>query len=79
MNQKQNKQQAVLFLLTSLAWTPIAEANPVEELLTLSLADLSNLEIFTASKTEEKIRDIPASVVVIGRTEIERHGLSESR
>lgn len=46
----------------------------LQHLLSLSLRELMEQEVTTASKTEEKIADIPASVVVVRREDIERHG-----
>jgi len=47
-----------------------------EDLLEMSLEDLLDMEVETASKTKEKISEIPASVVVITRKEIEKYGYS---
>lgn len=46
----------------------------VEDLSQLSLEDLLNVQITTASRTEENAEDVPASVVVIGRNDIEKYG-----
>jgi len=46
----------------------------LDPILSLSLADLMNVEIVTAGKTTEKIKDIPASVVLISRSDIEKYG-----
>lgn len=43
-------------------------------LFDLSLADLQNIEISTAGKTKEKIKDIPASVIIVSRSDIEDYG-----
>ncbi|OQY27472.1 MAG: hypothetical protein B6244_10490 [Candidatus Cloacimonetes bacterium 4572_55] len=40
----------------------------------MSLEDLLEVKIVTAGKTEQKVADIPASVVVITRQDIERNG-----
>ncbi len=40
----------------------------------LSFEELMSIKVTTAGKTPEEIRDIPASVVVISRREIEAHG-----
>jgi outer membrane receptor protein involved in Fe transport len=45
-----------------------------DELFKLSLEELMNIKIKTAGKTEEKIADIPASVVLITREDIEAYG-----
>ncbi|MCP4217835.1 MAG: TonB-dependent receptor plug domain-containing protein, partial [bacterium] len=48
----------------------------LNKLFEMSVEDLLKVEITTAGKTEEKVGDIPASVVVISREEIERYGYS---
>ncbi|MDM8523887.1 TonB-dependent receptor [Desulfococcaceae bacterium HSG8] len=40
----------------------------------ISLGDLLNLEITTAGKKAEKVSEIPASVVIVTREEIEKYG-----
>ncbi|RLC00667.1 MAG: hypothetical protein DRI57_32005 [Deltaproteobacteria bacterium] len=40
----------------------------------ISLGDLLNLEITTAGKKAEKVSEIPASVVIVTREDIETHG-----
>jgi outer membrane receptor protein involved in Fe transport len=44
------------------------------DLLDLPLADLLQVEIRSAGKREEQIRDIPASVTILTRAEIARYG-----
>jgi len=46
----------------------------IAELLTLSLDDLMDIEVVSAGKVSERIGDIPASVVLITREQIERYG-----
>lgn len=46
----------------------------VEDVADISLEDLLNVEITTAGRRPEKISDIPASVVLITREDIERYG-----
>ncbi|UCH94611.1 MAG: outer membrane beta-barrel protein [Candidatus Aminicenantes bacterium] len=46
----------------------------VEKLFTMSLEELMNVKIDTAGKTPERVGDIPASVVLITREDIETHG-----
>lgn len=43
-------------------------------LFDLSLNDLQSIEISTAGKTEEKIKNIPASVLIVTRKDIEKYG-----
>ena len=50
------------------------EESQEEDIEDFSLEDLLNVEITTAGKTAQKISDIPASVVVITREDIERYG-----
>ncbi len=47
-----------------------------ENLFELSLAELMELEIVTASKTEERISDIPASIIILTRQDIEMYGFT---
>ena len=46
------------------------------KLFKMSLEELMNFEITTAGKKAEKVGDIPASVVVVNRTDIENYGYS---
>lgn len=46
----------------------------VEDVADISLEDLLNVEITTAGRRAERIADIPASVVVISRKDIETYG-----
>ncbi len=46
----------------------------MDDLFELSLEQLLTMEIETAGKTKQKVADIPASVVVVEREEIERYG-----
>jgi len=50
-----------------------AETKPAE-LFKMSLKELLNVKVTTANRTPEKISDIPASVVLITRKEIEAYG-----
>jgi outer membrane cobalamin receptor len=52
---------------------PLA-AQQTRDLMEMSLEELMNLTITTAGKTEEKISDVPASVVVVTRKDIEKYG-----
>lgn len=45
-----------------------------DDMLDMSLQDLMSIEIFTAGKINEKIKDIPASVYIINRSDIEKYG-----
>lgn len=46
----------------------------IQDLFAMSLQELMRIKIITAGKTEETASDIPASVVVITRSEIETYG-----
>lgn len=54
----------------------IAQNHSVEttSLFDLPLSELMNVEITTAGKTREKVKNIPASVVIVTRKDIERYG-----
>jgi outer membrane receptor for ferrienterochelin and colicins len=53
---------------------PSAESRKVQDLTDLSLADLLNKQVETASKVDEKLSDAPGIVSVITRDELERFG-----
>ncbi len=55
---------------------PSAQAANIDQLLDLSLFELQNVEVITAGKTLQKVKDIPASVVIVTRKDIERYGYS---
>ncbi|MGD2090257.1 MAG: TonB-dependent receptor plug domain-containing protein [Candidatus Aminicenantes bacterium] len=71
---------AFLFLCAfTITTTPVyaqeeEEEVVVEDVADISLEDLLNVEITTAGRRAERIADIPASVVLITREEIERYG-----
>ena len=46
----------------------------VEDVADISLEDLLNVEITTAGKRPEKIGEVPASVVLVTRKDIETYG-----
>jgi len=50
------------------------EEERVEDVMDISLEDLLDVEITTAGKRAERVGDIPASVVVISRKDIETYG-----
>lgn len=53
------------------------EEEVVEDVADISLEDLLNVEITTAGKRPEKIGEIPASVVVVTREDIEKYGYQD--
>ncbi len=61
------------YLAILLAVLPIYAQDEVDY-SEMSLEDLLNVEVTTAGKKAQKINEIPASVVVITRADIERHG-----
>lgn len=63
---------SILFTLT----TSFIFAQVEKDLLDMTLEELMNVKITTAARTPEKIGDIPASVVLITRQDIETHGYS---
>lgn len=48
-----------------------------QDMFELSLEELMNIEIVTAGKTDQKISDVPASIVVITREDIETYGYNK--
>jgi outer membrane receptor protein involved in Fe transport len=70
---------ALLFICAfTITTTPVyaqeEEEEVVEDVADISLEDLLNVEITTAGKRAEKIGDIPASVIIVTREDIETHG-----
>lgn len=61
---------AAMLLLTHLR----AEPSDIEALLATPFEDLLDVQIQTAGKRTEQLRDIPASVTIITRDEIARYG-----
>ena len=65
------------FLFSSIVSVPLIaqdQEKEAEDVMDMDLEDLLNVEITTAGKKAEKISDIPASVVLITRADIERYG-----
>jgi outer membrane receptor for ferrienterochelin and colicin len=65
---------AISMMLAALFPGFAAEQGTEELMEEISLGDLLNLEITTAGKKAEKISEIPASVVIITREDIETYG-----
>ena len=61
-------------LVTADSGNQVIFAGRVRELTDLSIEELLNVRIITASRIEEKSGDVPASVVVVGRSDIEKYG-----
>ncbi|OUD14042.1 TonB-dependent receptor [Thioflexithrix psekupsensis] len=53
------------------------EKEKLKTLLSLSLKELMEIEIETAGKTTEKISNVPASVVLVTRQDIQRYGYTQ--
>ncbi|RDH80697.1 MAG: hypothetical protein DIZ80_16860 [endosymbiont of Galathealinum brachiosum] len=64
----------LLLGLLIISSTALSENISFEEILTLSLTDLVNLEIYSANKTHETIKESPASIYIVNRADIERYG-----
>ena len=65
-----------LMVLGALAAQAVVAQSDSTDLLDLSIEELSNLRITSASRIEENLRDAPASVFVITRDEIRRTGVT---
>lgn len=65
------------FLFSFTVNTPLLaqeKEEEAEDVMDMALEDLLNVEITTAGKQAEKISEIPASVVVVTREDIEKYG-----
>ena len=68
------------FLLTAFFFLPcaaMAQDYGLDSLLTYSLEELSNMQIYSASNVLEKLSDAPATVIVISKEEIEQRGYND--
>ncbi|MCP5101953.1 MAG: TonB-dependent receptor [bacterium] len=68
------------FLFSFVVNTPLLaqeKEEEVEDVMDMALEDLLNVEITTAGKQAEKINEIPASVVVVTRADIEKYGYQD--
>ncbi|MDM8523886.1 TonB-dependent receptor [Desulfococcaceae bacterium HSG8] len=74
-------KQAIVFLtiiLITMSISAVSSAREdVEGMEGISLGDLLNLEITTAGKKAEKVGEIPASVVIVTRENIETYGYKD--
>ena len=64
----------LVFVCMIFAYCPCSNAQDLEDLVFKSIEELIEIEIYTAGKKEEKVSDIPASVVIITSEEIKRYG-----
>ena len=68
-----NKVLFLSLLPLSLSQNSLAKTDN-NDFFEMSLIDLVNYEVYTAGKSHEKIKDIPASVYIVTRNEIETYG-----
>lgn len=69
------KKNLIFFVFLSiLCLNSYAQKDTVIDLFDLSLKELMELEVFTATKRSEPITDIPSSIVIITRKEIQENG-----
>ncbi len=64
-----------VLVLTIVASSEVS-AQSTEDLMEMSLDDILNMEVTTASKNAQSIRDVPAAMVVITKDEIRTYGYS---
>jgi len=78
MYTSQLKKASYLVAACALAITPFAShADDVDDLSNLSLDDLLNITVSSASGIEEKLSDAPATMVVVTAKDIKRRGYSD--
>jgi outer membrane receptor protein involved in Fe transport len=63
-----------LFLLGLPFFLSAQEQEKIDKYFKMSVQELLDAEIYTAGKTKEETRDIPASVVLVTRDDIEKYG-----
>ena len=71
---RSRRPQLLFAVLVCSVLLPVAQAKADADLLDLPLEDLLAVEVRAAGKRDEQIRDIPASVTILTRTEIQRYG-----
>ncbi|MCF8259439.1 MAG: TonB-dependent receptor [Melioribacteraceae bacterium] len=74
MNDLDYRHFIIFLILFSTATTIKAQSDNIKELMDLSLSDLLNVEIVTASKKLQKLGDVPATVKVISKEKIIQNG-----
>jgi outer membrane receptor protein involved in Fe transport len=87
MVRKDRNMRAIVIIMMVLLYIPLVSLNAqegdkeqskkeskIEKLFKMSLEELMNVKVSTAGKTPERIGDIPASVVLITREDIETYG-----
>jgi len=65
--------------ISTLAFSRDVNSDSIKKLYSMSLKELMNVQITTAGKTEQKLSDIPASVEIITRKDIEIYGYTSLR
>ena len=68
---------ALVFFATSLIITsfpPYASSNNIDRLLSMSIEELMEVEVVTASKSIEKLIDAPSTIIVVTKQQISERG-----
>lgn len=68
------KKLTITILLICFSWMVNGQTDSLAPYLNMSFEELLSLKVTTAGKQEQKISEIPASVVVITRADIEAYG-----
>jgi len=71
---KLNTFISMIYIIISLSLSSVIFA---QELNSMSLEELMNVKIITAGKTQQKVSDVPASVVILSRKDIEMYGYQD--
>lgn len=67
----------LLFSNTTVVQAQQVDTLSIEDILSMSLEELMNIKITTASKYEERLSDAPATMIVITKEDIEQRGYKE--
>jgi outer membrane receptor protein involved in Fe transport len=73
-SRRSDRARAFVFFFLVVGAGLSTNAGETLDFTRLSLEELLNMSIETATKTDEKLRDVPASVVIVTRADIERYG-----
>jgi outer membrane receptor for ferrienterochelin and colicin len=57
----------------------VAQSPSDQDLMSLNIEDLARVQVYSASRHQESIREAPSSVTVITAVEIQRYGLAQPR
>ncbi|MBN2707828.1 MAG: TonB-dependent receptor [Calditrichaceae bacterium] len=74
MNKSKNVAKAFLLFAMAVLFINPVFSQETEELVTMSLEDLLNMEVVTVSKSSEKISDAPGVISVITKEEMQMFG-----